>query len=90
MPETVTLELLATQNRRILDELAAMRVEMAATRTEFVGLRDESTVQTAMAVRHENTLKAVLDQLRVMTSQQLRLGERLRKVEEATDETPAT
>jgi hypothetical protein len=73
MPETVTLELLAAQQQRVLDELGAVRVEMAAQRTEFVTIRDDITVLTAIVMRQENTLKAILDQLRTMTTQQHRL-----------------
>jgi hypothetical protein len=82
MPETVTLEVLAAQPQRVLDELGAVRVEMAAQRTEFVTIRDDITVLTAIVMRQENTLKAILDQLRTMTTQQHRFGERLRQLEE--------
>ena len=82
MPETITLDFLAAQQQRVLDELGAVRVEMAAQRTEFVTIRDDITVLTAIVMRQENTLKAILDQLRTMTTQQHRFGERLRQLEE--------
>jgi uncharacterized coiled-coil protein SlyX len=82
MAETITLEFLAAQQRRTLDELSAIRVEMAGMRTEFVAIRDDITVLTAIVVRQENTIKAILDQLRVMTTQQNRFGDRLRRLEE--------
>jgi hypothetical protein len=82
MPETVTLEFLAAQQQRVLDELGAVRVEMAAQRTELVTIRDDINVLTAIVMRQENTLKAILDQLRTMTTQQHRFGERLRQLEE--------
>jgi hypothetical protein len=85
MAETITLEFLAAQQRRTLDELGAIRVEMAAMRTEFVTIRDDITVLTAIVVRQENTLKAVLDQLRTMTTQQHRFGDRLRQLEEKAE-----
>jgi len=49
---------------------------MAAQRTEFVPIHDDITVLTAIVMRQQNTLKAILDQLRTMTTQQHRFGER--------------
>ena len=63
MAEAITLEFLAAQQRRTLDELAAIRVEMAGMGTEFVTVRDDITVLTAIVVRQENTIKAILGQL---------------------------
>ena len=51
MPETVTLEFLAAQQRRILDELALMR--------------DDIKVLTAIVLRHEETFR-VLEQITAM------------------------
>ena len=82
MAETITLEFLAAQQQPVLDELGSVRVEMAAQRTEFVTIRDDITVLTAIVMRQENTLKAILDQLRTMTTQQHRFGERSRRLEE--------
>jgi len=82
MPENITLEFLAAQQQRVLDELAGVRVEMAAQRTEFVPIHDDITVLTAIVMRQENTLKAVLEQLRIMTTQQHRFGERMRTLEQ--------
>jgi len=79
MAETITLEFLAAQQGRTLDEF---RVEMGGMRTEFVTIRDDITVLTAIVVRQENALKAVVDQLRTMTTQQHRFGDRLRQLEE--------
>jgi uncharacterized coiled-coil protein SlyX len=77
MAETVTLECLAAQHRRTLDELVAVRTEMAGMRTEFVSMRDDLMVLTATVTRQENTMKAVLEQLRTMTTQQNRSSDRL-------------
>ena len=82
MPEIITLEFLSAQQQRVLDELGAIRVEMAAQRTEFVTIRDDITVLTAIVMRQENTLKAILEQLRTMTTQQHRFGERVRRLED--------
>ena len=68
MPETVTLEFLAAQQRRILDELALMR--------------DDIKVLTAIVLRHEETLIRVLEQITAMVGQNARIVDRLRAIEE--------
>jgi hypothetical protein len=68
MPETVTLEFLASQQRRILDELALMR--------------DDIKVLTAIVLRHEETLIRVLEQITAMVGQNARIVDRLRATEE--------
>lgn len=52
--EAVTLEFLATQQRQIIDELAAMRVQ-------FGVMQDDIRVLTAMAIRQDNSTKSLLD-----------------------------
>ena len=68
MPETVTLELLATQQHRILDEVASMR--------------DDIKVLTAIVLRHEETLIRILEQISAMVGQNARIVDRLRGMEE--------
>jgi hypothetical protein len=85
MAETVNLEFIAAQQRRIFDELTAVRVELAGMRTEFVAVRDDFTVLTAITTRHENTTKAVLEQLRAMILQQGRFNDHLRQLEEPAE-----
>ena len=68
MPETVTLEFLAAQLRRILDEIAF--------------LRDDIKVLTAIVLRHEETLIRVLEQMTVMVAQNARIVDRLRALDE--------
>jgi hypothetical protein len=68
MAETITLEFLARQLERVLTEQAAMR--------------DDMHVLTAIALRHENTLKDVLAQMRAMVAQHQRFNDRLRRLEE--------
>jgi hypothetical protein len=53
--------------------------------TEVAGLRDEMRVQTAIILRHEETLKGILDQLTAMVRQNARIVDRLRAVEERVD-----
>jgi hypothetical protein len=68
MPETITLELLAAQQRRILDEVASMR--------------DDIKVPTAIVLRHEETLIRVLEQMTAMVAQNARIVDRLRVLDE--------
>ena len=68
MSETVTLEFLAAQPRRILDELALMR--------------DGIKVLTAIVLRHAETLIRVLEQITAMVGQNARIVDRLRAIEE--------
>jgi len=70
MAETVTLEFLGAQMERMLADQAAMR--------------DDIRVLTAIALRHENTLKNMseqmqdmLGQMRAMVSQHSRFNDRL-------------
>ena len=68
MPETVTLEFLAAQQRRILDEIAF--------------LRDDIKVLTAIVLRHEETLIRVLEQMTAMVAQNASIVDRLRALDE--------
>jgi hypothetical protein len=55
MAETVTLEFLGAQMERMLADQAAMR--------------DDIRVLTAIALRHENTLKNMAEEMRDMLTQ---------------------
>jgi len=75
MAESVTLEFLGAQMERLLADQAAMR--------------DDIRVLTAIALRHENTLKNMaeemrdmLTQIRAMVSQHQRFNDRLRRLED--------
>ena len=68
MPESVTLEFLAGQQRRILDEIASMR--------------DDIRVLTAIVLRHEETLIRMLEQMTAMVAQNARIVDRLRALDE--------
>ena len=75
MAETVTLEFLGTQMERLIADQAAMR--------------DDIKVLTAIALRHENTLKSMaeqmrdmLGQMRAMVAQHQRFNDRLRRLED--------
>jgi hypothetical protein len=66
MTEPVTLEFLARQQEHILSELVRMRTELTDVRGTF------SDVLTAMAMRHENTMKAVLAELQAINQSNAR------------------
>jgi hypothetical protein len=68
MAEAITLEFLAAQQRRMIDEMAAMR--------------DDIKVLTAIVLRHEETLIRILEQITAMVAQNARIVDRLRALDE--------
>jgi hypothetical protein len=72
MAETITLEFLAAQQRRMLDEMASVR--------------DDIKVLTAIVLRHEETLIRVLEQITAMVAQNSRIVDRLRALDERVTE----
>ncbi|MGH7036831.1 MAG: hypothetical protein ACREE4_14420 [Stellaceae bacterium] len=52
---------------------------------EVAGLRDQMDVQTAIILRHEETLKGILEQITAMVRQNARIVDRLRTVEARVD-----
>jgi len=66
--DPITLEFLARQQQRVLDELSTMR--------------DDMQVLTAMVMRLDGTVGLVLTELRAMHSQHNRLANRVRRLEE--------
>ena len=68
MPETITLEFLAIQQRRILDGIALMR--------------DDIKVLTTIVLRYEETLIRMLEQMTAMVAQNSRIVDRLRALDE--------
>ena len=75
MAENVTLEFLGAQMER-------MFAEQAKTREDIAGLRDDISVLTAIVLRHDASLSSISEQLRVMTQQFNRFGDRLRRLED--------
>jgi len=75
MAETITLEFLAAQQRRILDEMVSMRGELGS-------VRDDIRVLTTIVLRHEETLIRVLEQMTAMVAQNARIVDRLRALDE--------
>jgi hypothetical protein len=77
--EPVTLDFLARQQRRILEEIGIVRTEMGS-------FRDDMGVLTAMVLRLDGTVGLVLTELRAMHSQHQRLANRVRRLEEEREE----
>ncbi len=75
MAETVTLEFLGRQFERVFGELSAIRAEQAS-------IREDLRVLTAIVMRHDASLSAIIEQLRGMTAQFQRFDARLRRLEE--------
>jgi hypothetical protein len=73
--EPITLEFLAHQQQRMLDELRGVRDGMGT-------MRDDMQVLTAMVMRLDGTVGLVLTELRAMHSQHNRLANRVRSLEE--------
>jgi len=76
--EPITLEFLARQQQRILDEMSSMRDEMGS-------FRDDMQVLTAMVMRLDGTVGLVLRELRAMHGQHQRLANRVRRLEERVE-----
>ncbi len=70
--EPITLEFLARQQQRMVDEMGSMR--------------DDMQVLTAMVMRLDGTVGLVLTELRAMHSQYQRVASRVRRVEEQQGE----
>lgn len=70
--EPISLQSLARQQQRVLDELSSMR--------------DDMQVLTAMVMRLDGTVGLVLTELRAMHSQHNRLANRVRRLEEHVEE----
>ena len=60
MADTITLEFLGTQQRRILDEMSTFRNEMSLFRGV---VQDDIRVLSAMAQRQDNAIKVTIDEI---------------------------
>ncbi|HEY1261155.1 MAG TPA: hypothetical protein VGF34_18040 [Stellaceae bacterium] len=77
--EPITLEFLARQQQRLLDEMGIIREEMGT-------IRDDMLVLTSMVMRLDGTVGLVLTELRAMHGQHQRLANRVRRLEEQREE----
>ena len=80
--EPITLEFIARQQQRVLDEI---RTEMRSVREEMASFRDDMQVMSAMIMRLDGTVGLVLTELRAMHSQHNRLANRVRRLEEQSE-----
>jgi hypothetical protein len=64
----VSMEFLARQIERLINDVGT--------------LRDDVAVQTAMAMRHESSIQAVLAELRTIHTRDSRIDQRLRRLED--------
>ena len=72
--EVITLEFLARQITRVLDEQRGLREEIRF-------FRDDMTVITAIALRLENSVNSLAGQVGTMVGQHRRFDDRLRALE---------
>jgi len=79
MADTNTLEFLGAQQRRILDEMSTFRNEMSLFRSV---VQDDIRVLSAMAVRQDNAIKAVIDEIHRINRQQSLVNEQLLAINE--------
>jgi hypothetical protein len=75
MAENVTLEFLGAQMERTF-------AEQAKTREDIGSLREDIRVLTAIVLRHDASLSAIIEQLHGMTAQFNRFNDRLRRLED--------
>jgi hypothetical protein len=82
LADPITLEFLAAQQRRLLDEIVSIRTELTLVRTQQVQTAEDIRVLSAMAMRQDATLRNHTELLHMIISQQNRLGERITLLED--------
>jgi hypothetical protein len=75
MAENLSLEFLGAQMERIFGRLDALQAGQDA-------IHEDLRVLTAIVMRHDASLSAIIEQLRGMTAQFNRFNDRLRRLEE--------
>jgi chromosome segregation ATPase len=87
--EPISLELLARQQRRILEEIRSFREEYGPLRDDYGSvreqlgsLRDDMPVLTAIVMRLDGTMTRLLQELRAMHSKYQRMANRVVRLEE--------
>jgi hypothetical protein len=73
-------------DRKTIDSAYISR-SMDRRTTEVAGLRDDMKELTAIVLRHEETMIRVLEQITAMVSQNARIVDRLRAIEDRVKET---
>jgi hypothetical protein len=79
--DRITLDFLAVQQQRLLEEMGLMRTEMSAIRGDMRLMKDDIGVLAAMAQRQDGATKTLLDRIDLLAEQQNRVGDRLRRLE---------
>ena len=78
----ITLDFLARQQQKLLEEMVAMRNDVASVRGDIALIKDDITVLAAMAQRQDRATKTLLERIETLTAQQGRFNERLRRLED--------
>ena len=79
--DRITLDFLAVQQQRLLEEIGLMRTEMSAIRGDMRLMKDDIGVLAAMAQRQDRATKTLLERIDLLAEQQNRVGDRLRRLE---------
>ena len=79
--DRITLDFLAVQQQRLLEEMGLMRSEMSAIRGDMRLMKDDIGVLAAMAQRQDRATKTLLERIDLLAEQQNRVGDRLRRLE---------
>jgi hypothetical protein len=79
--DRITLDFLAVQQQRLLEEMGLMRSEMSAIGGDMRLMKDDIGVLAAMAQRQDRATKTLLERIDLLAEQQNRVGDRLHRFE---------
>ena len=79
--DRITLDFLAVQQQRLLEEMGLMRSEMSAIGGDMQLMKDDIGVLAAMAQRQDRATKTLLERIDLLAEQQNRVGDRLHRLE---------
>ena len=79
--DRITLDFLAVQQQRLLEEMGLMRSEMSAIGGDMQLMKDDIGVLAAMAQRQDRATKTLLERIDLLAEQQNRVGDRLYRLE---------
>jgi hypothetical protein len=75
---------MSEENRETID-LAYIGRALQRLTNQVAGMQEQMNVQTAVILRHEETLKGILEQITAMVRQNARIVDRLNAVEARVD-----
>jgi hypothetical protein len=75
---------MSEENRETIDLAYSGRALQRLT-NQVAGMQEQMNVQTAVILRHEETLKGILEQITAMVRQNARIVDRLNAVEARVD-----